>query len=86
MSFACFSNHIKSNETIVFSTVSKFRIVPNWKLPDSELIPFYEDRNTISNNIMGVPSFAFSSVERAVTTKLKNQVVLKLFSYIARRV
>lgn len=28
---------IESNEMIVFSTVSKFRIVLNWKLPDREL-------------------------------------------------
>lgn len=37
-----------------------------------------------SNDVMGVPSLAFSSVKRAVTTNLKTQVVLKLFSYTHR--
>lgn len=38
----------------------------------------------IFSNIIDVSSFAFLSVKRALSRNSKNQVVLKLFSYIYR--
>lgn len=61
----------------------KFHITPIGNFLITSFVPLYEDRNVISNNVMSVPSFAFSSVKCTVKIRnLQNQVVLKLFSYV----